>query len=197
MFIVCPSCHHHYSYLPGDSPANTDEPFTLNCTNRRTAESAVCGTSLWTQRDLGGGHSRFIPVRKYVHQGLKPWLGRLVSRKGMEDILEVEQFELPSPDAPLMIFSVQTCLGSSRVPRTNHFSLRLVFSLSVDSFNPFHNKTAKQTVSSTGIWMVVLNLPQHLCYLPENMYLAGVIPGPDKPSSEDIYPYLELLTQEL
>ena len=27
---------------------------------------------------------------------------------------------------------------------------RLVFSLSVDGFNPFHNKTAKQTVSSSG-----------------------------------------------
>lgn len=74
---------------------------------------------------------------------------------------------------------------------------RLVFSLSVDSFNPFHNKTAKQTVSSTGIWLVLLNLPQHLRYLQENMYLAGVIPGPDKPSLTDIYHYVDLLIDEM
>ena len=43
---------------------------------------------------------------------------------------------------------------------------------------------------------MLLNLPQHLRYLPENMYLAGIIPA-DKPSTEDIYPYLELVTQEL
>ncbi|KAI9067682.1 hypothetical protein FKP32DRAFT_1609294 [Trametes sanguinea] len=31
--------------------------------------------------------------------------------------------------------------------------------------------------------MVCLNLPPHLLYLPENIYLAGVIPGPSKPST--------------
>ena len=201
-YIVCPSCHHHYPYLPGDSPANTDEPFTLQCTNRRAAESAVCGTLLWIQRDLGGGHSRFIPVRKYMHQGLKSWLGRLLSRKGMEDILESEPFEPPSPDAPVDDILRSNLFRELKGPSGEQFfpappgEGRLVFSLSVDSFNPFHNKTAKQTVSSTGIWLVLLNLPQHLRYLPENMYLAGVIPA-DKPSTEDIYPYLELVTQEL
>ena len=100
-YIICLSCHHHYPYLPGDSPSNTNKPFTLQCTNRRAAESAVCGTLLWIQRDLGGGHSCFIPVRKYMHQGLKSWLGRLLSRKGMEDILESEPFEPLSPDAPV------------------------------------------------------------------------------------------------
>lgn len=69
--------------------------------------------------------------------------------------------------------------------------------MSVDSFNPFHNKTAKQSVSSTGIWLVLLNLPQHLRYLQENMYLAGVIPGPNKPSLSDIYHYIDLVVVEL
>ncbi|KAJ2912519.1 hypothetical protein MD484_g7899, partial [Candolleomyces efflorescens] len=74
--------------------------------------------------------------------------------------------------------------------------LRLVFSLSVDSFNPFHNKTAKQTASSTGIWMVLLNLPREARYLPENMYLAGVIPGPSKPSNDQINHYLKLVVDD-
>jgi len=61
-----------------------------------------------------------------------------------------------------------------------------VFSLAVDGFNPFHMKEAKQTVTSTGIYMVLLNFPPHLHFLPENMLLVGVIPGPNKPSLDEI-----------
>lgn len=74
---------------------------------------------------------------------------------------------------------------------------RLVFGLSVDSFNPFYNKTAKQSVSSTGIWLVLLNLPEDLRYLPENICVLGVIPGPDKPSQDDINHYLSLVVDDL
>lgn len=64
--------------------------------------------------------------------------------------------------------------------------IRLAFSFSVDSFNPFHMKEAKQSVSSTGIWLVCLNLPPHLRFLPENMYFVGALPGPNKPSIDQM-----------
>jgi len=120
----------------------------------------------------------------------------------MEDILESEPFELPSPEAPVDDILHSKLFQELKGPSNEPFfpvpprEGRLVFSLSVDSFNPFHNKTAKQTVSSMGIWLVVLNLAQHLHYLLENMYPVGVIPA-DKPSTEDIYPYLELVIPEL
>ncbi|EIW51369.1 uncharacterized protein TRAVEDRAFT_137509, partial [Trametes versicolor FP-101664 SS1] len=68
--------------------------------------------------------------------------------------------------------------------------LRLVFSLSADGFNPYQMKEAKHSVTSTAMYMVCLSLPPHLRYLPENMYLAGVIPGPTKPSTEQINHFL-------
>jgi hypothetical protein len=74
---------------------------------------------------------------------------------------------------------------------------RLVFSFSMDSFNPFHLKEAKQTVSSTVIWLILLNLPPHLRYRPENMFLAGIIPGPKKPSISDINHSIKLLVDVL
>jgi hypothetical protein len=58
-------------------------------------------------------------------------------------------------------------------------------------------KTAKQKASSTGIWLVLLNLPPHLRYLPENVFLVGVIPGPGKPATDDINHYLEVLVIDL
>jgi hypothetical protein len=43
----------------------------------------------------------------------------------------------------------------------------------------------------------LLNLPWYLRYLPQNIYLAGVIPGPDKPSLDKIKHYLQLIVNEL
>jgi Transposase family tnp2 len=74
---------------------------------------------------------------------------------------------------------------------------RLAFSFSMDSFNPYHMKEAKQTVSSTAIWLVLLNLPPHLRYRPENMFLAGIIPGPRKPSLTDVNHSIKLLVDVL
>ena len=75
--------------------------------------------------------------------------------------------------------------------------IRLAFSFLMDSFNPYHMKEAKQTVSSTAIWLVLVNLPAHLRNRPENMFLAGVIPGPRKPSLSDINHSLKLLVDVL
>jgi len=74
---------------------------------------------------------------------------------------------------------------------------RLAFSFSIDSFNPYHMKEAKQTVSSTALWLILLNLPLHLRYRPENMFLAGIIPGPRKPSLSDINHSIRLLVDVL
>jgi hypothetical protein len=75
--------------------------------------------------------------------------------------------------------------------------LRLAFSLNADGFHPLHKLEAKQTLSCTAVYMVVLNFPPHLRYLFRNMYLAGVIPGPGKPSLDQINHVLSLLVLEL
>lgn len=58
---------------------------------------------------------------------------------------------------------------------------RYVFSLSIDFFNPFTNKQAGKSVSFGVISVVCLNIPASMRYKPENMFLAGVIPGPKEP----------------
>ena len=73
----------------------------------------------------------------------------------------------------------------------------LAFLFSMDSFNPYHMKEAKQTVSSTAIWLILLNLPSHLQYHPENMFLASFIPGPKKPSLSDVNHSIKLLVDVL
>ena len=153
---------------------------------------------------MGGERKIYVPRKKYLHQTLKFWLGHLLSRKGIEDCLDTFPHG-PSEDLDAPIYDIWL----SKVFRTlkdasgNSFLSphgeegRLVFSLSVDGFNPFYNKAAGRVASSTGIWLVVLNLPPHLRYLPENVLLVGVIPGPDKPAVDQINPYIKLLVDDL
>lgn len=75
--------------------------------------------------------------------------------------------------------------------------LRMVWSLSVDWFNPFHNKAAGRQASCGAIAMLLLNLPPSLHYRAENIYLHGVIPGPKEPSLNEVNHFLSPLMGQL
>jgi hypothetical protein len=74
---------------------------------------------------------------------------------------------------------------------------RLVFSLNVDGFNPYMNKQSGKKVTSGAVYMVCLNLPPSMRYKVENMFLAGVIPGPREPSLHQINHLLRPLVDDL
>ncbi|TFK19835.1 hypothetical protein FA15DRAFT_555048, partial [Coprinopsis marcescibilis] len=65
-----------------------------------------------------------------------------------------------------------------------------IATLYCDFFNPLTNKQAGKKKSIRLIGLVCLNLPPTLCYKPENMFLAGVIPRPNEPPLDCINPYL-------
>ncbi|KAF9521429.1 hypothetical protein CPB83DRAFT_745980, partial [Crepidotus variabilis] len=67
---------------------------------------------------------------------------------------------------------------------------RYCFSISLNFFNPFLNKQAGKKVSLGVISVVCLSLPADLRYSLENMFLAGVIPGPNEPPLTAVSHYL-------
>ncbi|KAI0037421.1 hypothetical protein FA95DRAFT_1466625, partial [Auriscalpium vulgare] len=129
-----------------------------------------------------------VPRLKYEQQSMKHWIARLLTRPRLEAHLR-EAFRRP-PKTPMEDIWDGDWLHRILDPKGKPFlpgpkkEIRLVFSFSVDGFNPFHMKQAKQKVSSTGLWMVCLNLPPHLCFLPENMFLVGVLPT--KPALDEM-----------
>ncbi|KAG1839802.1 hypothetical protein F4604DRAFT_1691074 [Suillus subluteus] len=122
--------------------------------HRPTPTSRPCNTKLWKTRVIRGNQIQY-PIRTYLHQDLKQWIARFLSRPGVEDLIdsaarshEKEDMEdiwhastfcqFPGPDGkPFLSPSIQEG--------------RYVFSLGVDGFNPFQNKVAKQNVTVTGI----------------------------------------------
>jgi hypothetical protein len=63
---------------------------------------------------------------------------------------------------------------------------RLVFGLNVDGFNAYGGSNSGKRLSVGGMYMVCFNLPPEIRYDVENVYLVGIIPGPDEPSTSEI-----------
>jgi len=224
-YICCPSCYFLYDYslsktkkrkapvsfddhphLTGKTKSQMSEDTQLvvsipaHCTHRRVRTSPPCGEPLF-ETLIVNANAYSVPLCKYEVQDLKQWVGRLLSRPAVEELV-FKAFRRPRKEYMEDIWDAgHLCKillkkGERFLPGPAN-ETRLAFSFSVDSFNPFHMKEAKQTVSSTAIWLVLLNLPPHLRYRPENTFLAGIIPGPRKPSLSDINHSLKLLVDVL
>ncbi|KAJ3928294.1 MAG: hypothetical protein NXY57DRAFT_1041744 [Lentinula lateritia] len=172
-FNSCRRCHALYPLTNNELSANEDayaanKPLS-SCTSRSHPTSAVCGTALWKTRSIGP-KKVIVPVQKQVFHNLKDWIGRLLAiPESIGDFTESRIFRefLGRDGQPFM----RTHVGISGSPE-----LRLLMSLGFDSFNPFHIK-ASGSVSSTAMYMVLLNLPEHLRYRQEYMFLVTVMPG--------------------
>lgn len=198
-YLQCPACYALYPF-PGtgfrDLPPDTIE----HCTHRPTPESAPCGVPLWKNRRVGATTLK-TPSRKYVHQSLKEWVGRLLARPGIEDVLD-STYDRPAADRMTDIWDSPVFRNFRDVDKSPFFAkhgneARFAFSLGADSFHPLGSLEAKQTMSATAIFMVLLNFPKEERFKHKNMYLVGVIPGPSKPSLEQINHALSLLVLEM
>lgn len=124
-------------------------------------------------------------------QDFSDWLARLYNHPRIEDCLDhvIIQSEItPSAadiwDAPAM--KEFRGAGSKCFFLSTGSEGQLAFSLNIDSFNPFSNKIAGKQVTICGLYLVCLNLSPELCYCPENIFLAGIIPGPSEPTTLQI-----------
>ena len=221
--VCCPACSYLYPYsvrttkkrkasalssgfLNHIENADSNQDVQLvssaptRCTHRRLRSGPVCGEPLFDAITITG-NVYVVPRFKYETQDLKEWLGWLLSRPAIDEEV-FKAFRKPRKDRMEDMWDGRH-LCRILLKRGERFlpgpvdETRLAFSFSMDSFNPFHMKEAKQTVLSTAIWLTLLNLPPHLRNRPENMFLAGVIPGPRKPSLSDVNHSIKLLVDIL
>ncbi|KII88032.1 hypothetical protein PLICRDRAFT_55048 [Plicaturopsis crispa FD-325 SS-3] len=162
-YILCPQCFCLYPFLTGDRPGLEGSASTtvLQCTHKKTPTSTPCGAELWHLRDFGGGRKIYAPRRKYVHNDLKAWVGRLLACPGMEDMLEKSCRDHGPPEDPNVVVDDiwrSKALSDLKDAQGRHFlpggpgEVRLVFSLAGDGFNPFYNKQAKQLANLNDFW---------------------------------------------
>ena len=195
IYAVCPDIKHAPKFK-GGSPIPI---YPSRCRHRLSGRR--CNNILLRPRTIAG-KTVYMPIKPFVFFSPVEWLGRLLSRPSAEEEMDqswTNARESYKQDPHLMrdIFDGEV-LHNFMGPDGKHFSLgngegRYVFSVSVDFFNPLSNKQAGKKVSVGLITLVCLNLPPHLRYKPKNIFLAGIIPGPNEPRGTAINHFLRPL----
>jgi len=222
-YVCCPACYFLYPYSVGmtkkrkasalssgfsnhveNTNDNIDVPLVSSApahyTHRHVHSGSACSEPLFNNTMING-KVYVVPQFKYEAQDLKEWLGWLLLRPAIDEEV-FKAFRKPHKDHMEDMWDgkhlcrILLKKGKQFLPGPVD-EMRLAFSFLMDSFNPYHMKEAKQTVSSTAIWLTLLNLPLHLRNHPENMFLAGVLPRPRKPSLSDVNHTIKLLVDVL
>lgn len=188
-FCCCPKC---YCCYPIDD-------FPDRCTNKESHDAPPCGRTL-RHTVKNKSHA----TRRYLHHDLKQWIGRLMRRPGIEDLLDRDVYDTGAKPGELrdiwdgeVLSQFRGDDGEPFVKASGKREGRLVFALNMDGFNPFQRLVGGATNSSTAIYMVCLNLPPDIRHRIENVFLVGIIPGPGEPSLTQINHFLNPLVNDL
>jgi hypothetical protein len=209
-FVCCTKCSCLYP-LDDDPDEDTNVndsdsfPYPEYCTSRVAPKEDLCNGRLRKMQIIQG---RMIirPIRVFYYQDFPSWLAALITRPGIEELLDKgpQRVSRPPPKTLEDIWDGSKIRSFTDKDGKLFFDydyssseIRLLFSLSYDGFNPFTNKLAGKKASVGAIFMVCLNLPRHLRYELENMFLVGIVPGPKAPSLTQINHYLRPLITHL
>jgi hypothetical protein len=162
--------------------------FPRRCSNQILGQQDKCQASL-TKSGVKGGRSIRVPIKPFVVQSLDEFLSRLLSRADMIGVLRkgtvTHKTNINGVKASVVDGTVLPNIkGSDGLPFMVELDdeLRLAFCLSIDWFNPYHNKMAGKKASLGVITLACLNLPPEARYKQENLFLAAVLPGPKETS---------------
>ena len=192
-YVCCPKCFACY-------PQTSDDSYPDKCIYKKTPSSQECGRNLRKVRRIKHTeHS--VPVRRFIYHEFKEWLGEILCRPGMEDMLDRDVS--PNKDGTMRDIwdapGLHNLVGADGKPfiRRDGSEGRYVFSFCMDGFNPFQLKQAGKKASIVAMYMICLNLPPEERYKLENMFLVGIIPGPHEPKKEEINHLLSPLVDDL
>jgi hypothetical protein len=196
IYAACPNCHTTY-----EPTCNGPLPvYRERCNYRRYGSR--CGELLMRPKTIGDVLVN-VPIKPFISFDFKDWVGGLLSRPGYEEMMDGawQKMKETLPDGHSTdIFHRSTIRGFKGPDKKTHFSLaggidagRYLFAMSFDSFNPLQNLAAGKKISIGVITLSCVNLPIELRSEDDNMFLAGIVPGPSEPPLDAINPYLRPL----
>lgn len=202
IYATCPSCSftHEATY----DPVSTNAIYPALCTNNIVGATGLhaCGATLLEMRN---GHSR--PIKPFVTASFADYLARSLADPEVERLSKqacddaMENIHNP-PNESTNIFNAEFMKTFSGPIAGELFvnrgaKVRLAFAMHVDFFNPNGNRKRGNHDSIGIISLANLNLPETIRYLPEHIFLLGVIPGPREPSLEELNHYIRPIVDQL
>ena len=205
VYAVCPKCH--CTYKPRYDSGSTRPIYDRSCTNRPMPESSICGEPL-LHRVNDDGHHITKPIKPFVYHDFQDYLASLLSRADLETAMDKSCDDLmsarndPIPEHVTDIWEAEF-LRMFKGPSSRSLFVdrqgegRYGFTLNIDFFN-IEGMTVHGATASCGIIsMVCLNLPYEIRHNPENIFIAGIIPGPHQPKLTDLNHYIKPLIDDL
>lgn len=194
---MCPKCC--VIYPPSEYPPR--------CTAKEFPDSKMCDTNLLTYRSKrvrGETLSIPFPILPVEVNDFADWKAHWLQRPGMEEILRRSQADMGKSRNGDPMDDIRDGEGVRDLPHPDggkffdgrpRKELRTAWTFFSDAFNPYFNKAAGKTASSTVLGMACNNLPPSLKHQPENLFLVTVLP---KDPSVDQVPFsLKVLFEEL
>ncbi len=207
-FMRYACCRQCFAIYP-PNPDNPDNPYPHKCTFEET-DKGICDTPLVIRQDHpssdGSGQTRttYDAILTFPYRPLQSWLADMVARPGIARYMKSAWKASETVGSTWKDIFEAPCVreflgpdGKTPFASQPEHSTHLIFSLFIDWFNPYGNKKAGKSHSIGAIYLVCMNLPDHLRYRPENIYLAGIIPGPKEPETSQINHLLRPLVDEL
>jgi hypothetical protein len=193
-YACCPACSSLYP--PKDEDGTPTYPY--ECTGESCHTQGGCNLLKLGSTQDGKGIG--VPKRPFVMQDFHDFVGRLLSRPGVESAIQRSEEQVLDDTVKDIVTAdgIRSIKGPDGAPFLSggqDQELRLAWCLSVDFFNPYHNKIAGKVASAGSIVLSCLLLPINMRNRPENLCLVGVIPGPREPSGHEIDHFLRPLVK--
>ncbi|KNZ54402.1 hypothetical protein VP01_2958g5, partial [Puccinia sorghi] len=174
------------------------EDALVTCIYCKSKKAQACGESLFKSKHdplipqyqpmshasipLPTAFVPFIPRLVYHTQKFNSWLKWSLNVPGLEDeILSWRQTVQSAPKNKITDIQQSKALRSFSIKAKQALSgneLRLTFSLYIDWFNPFSNKLSGRNASMGVVALTCLDLSPHGRNKHNNLFIAGIIPGP-------------------
>ena len=193
-YACCPACSSLYP--PKDEDGIPTYPY--ECTSEPCRVRGGCSLlKLGSTPDRKGIG---VPKRPFVMQDFHDFVARLLSRPDIEIAIQQsgEQVRDDVVEDIVTADGIRAIKGPDGAPFLSgerDQELRLLWCLSVDFFNPYHNKIAGKVASVGSIVLSCPLLPPDMRNKPENLCLIGIIPGPREPSGDEIDHFLRPLVE--
>ncbi|CAK5277777.1 unnamed protein product, partial [Mycena citricolor] len=179
----CPACHH--THRPeGEGPGMIYPSICV----KRDRQGRKCNTPLLQPRHAYGRETT-VPIRPFIEFHFVDWLARFLAHPGNEKKMDKSWDRLNAEPVDLTDVLDGSFVRNFKGPdKAHHFSVpsedgegRYIFSLNFDFFNPLGARQSGKKISVGAFSLVCLNLPIEERYRTENMFLCGIIPGPNEP----------------
>lgn len=203
-YAVCPACH--CTYKPRYNKGSLVPIYDERCRNRPTPESGPCNEPLLHKSDRQTGLSK--PIKPFVYHHFHDYVGNLLSRPDLEEAMDKACDDLkgdldnPPPEFVKDVWQAEFLRtfkgpipGALFIDRRDegHYG----FTFNVDFFAIEGMRIRGPKTSCGLVSMACLNLPYELRYQPENMYVAGIIPGPKELNLTELNHYLKPIVDDL